>query len=340
MVNTFIDLTIGTAATHVLRTGPEKPAYLAHIDRPTFLTTAGGRVYGVSEVGHGRIFQIDERADLGATSGSIPLGGLNREPLVTGIAGDVIPSGGAHPCHISASPTGGWLYVANYGDGVLRAVRLSNTGEFTETVDLTHEGSGPVTDRQTGPHAHFSQVVDDHLVIADLGTDHLRVHELTDGRPSVEARLVDMPAGSGPRHFTRIGNKLIVAGELDGTLTEVDIGTWTTGRTAPAASVPGAHYLSHIVAAHGVIIVGVRGSNTLSVLDHDLKILSEVPTANWPRHFALADQGGREGIVVAGERSDEIVWHDLLPGESTTLSEPSERLRVPTPMFIGFKDQF
>src|SRR5699024_4963695 len=123
----------------------------------------------------------------------------------------------------------------NYGDGTLRAVRLTEGGEFGETVDLAHTGSGPVADRQSGPHAHFSAVVDDHLIVADLGTDELRVYPLESGRPAPDPILVAMPAGSGPRHFLRRGNALLVAGELDGTVTEVELGSWRVVRTAPVA---------------------------------------------------------------------------------------------------------
>src|SRR5699024_7387949 len=131
------------------------------------------------------------------------------------------------------------------------------------------------------------------------GTDHLRVHPLIEGRPSLEPMLVRMPAGSGPRHFAHTGQALLVAGELDGSISEVSTSSWQVERTVPAATAKGDHYLSHIVFARGVTIVGVRGSNTLSVLDEHLAIVQEIPTAAWPRHFAVANTKSGAAVVVA-----------------------------------------
>lgn len=336
-----VDVTIGTGAQHVFRLGTGDREYLAQISRPTFLTRANGDIYGVSEVGHGKIFRIGGTAPTSAPGGGMSIGGVGGAALDDGIAGEPISSGGSHPCHIASAPDGRWLYVANYGEGTLRAVHLTEGGEFGETVDLAHTGSGPVIDRQSGSHAHFSAVVDDHLIVADLGTDELRVYPLASGRPAPDPTLVAMPAGSGPRHFLRRADTLLVAGELDGTVTEVELGSWRVVRTAPAAAAPGEHHLSHIAAAGDAILVGVRGSNTLSVLDPDLRIVQEVPTASWPRHFAVCSTPKGSGVFVAGERSDEVVYHpmDLEAGQAN-LGEISDRVKVPTPMFIGAGEEF
>lgn len=314
-----VDIFIGTGANHVFRVAGEERAPLAEVARPTFLTRARGYVFGVSEIGHGGVFRV----------GSDPT------------PGDTISSGGTHPCHISAAPDGSWLYVSNYGDAVVRAIEVTPEGEFGETVDLAHSGSGPVANRQGSAHAHFSAVVDEQLIIADLGADQLRVHALTRGRPAKTARLVDLPSGSGPRHFAQRGRELLVAGELDGTVTEVSLDTWRPGRSVPAATVKGEHALSHILAFEDVIIVGVRGSNTLTVLDEHLTIVQEIPTASWPRHFAAAPSGEGEAVVVAGERSDEVVWHPVArEGGAITLGSITDRVAVSTPMFIGVGEGF
>lgn len=336
-----VDLTIGTGAQHVFRIGSGAPEYLAQISRPTFLARARGNTYGVSEVGHGTIFRIGGTPPTGAPGGGIAIGGIDGAAVEDGIAGEPISSGGSHPCHIAAAPDGRWLYAANYGDGTLRAVQLTEDGDFAETVDLPHTGSGPVADRQSGSHAHFSAVVDDHLVVADLGTDELRVYPLEVGRPTSEPTLVAMPAGSGPRHFLRRGDSLLVAGELDGTVTEVDLGSWQVRRSALAATAAGEHYLSHIASAGDAIVVGVRGSNTLSVLDPGLEIVQEVPTAKWPRHFAITSTQEGRGVFVTGERSDEIVFHPLELGQGRVhLGEITDRVKAPTPMFIGAGEKF
>lgn len=324
-------LTIGTAGHHVFQVEGQRAIPIAYAPRPTFLARAGEGLYGVGEIGHGQVFRISGEA----LPEGVMLGSLDGGVVADGLTGEAISSGGAHPCHISAHPDGHWLYVSNYGDGTLRAIRLDASGEFSDTIDLPHVGSGSDSSRQSGPHAHSSIVVDGRLVIADLGTDELRVHELDDGAPRAEPVLIQMPAGSGPRHFAQLGGALVVAGELDGSVSEVDLASGQVLRSVPAATAPGEHYLSHIIAAEGLLFVGVRGSNTISVLDEDLKIIQEVPTANWPRHFALADAG----LIVAGERSDEVVWHPLSEG-AEPLGEITDRLKVTTPMFIGIGEKF
>jgi len=340
------DLTIGTGAFSVLRLGGAKPQYLAHVPRPTFLTRAAGGIYGVSEVGHGRVFRITGEAAPGSAPGALTLTDVAGQLVGDGIGGAMVSSGGAHPCHISACPDGRWLYVSNYGDGVVRAIELDDDGGFGGAIDLTATGSGPHTARQTGPHAHFSAVVGKVLVIADLGADCLRLHELDQGRPERRATIVPMPPGSGPRHFAALGGSLIVAGELDGSLTRVDTRSWEITAHVPAAAAPGAHLLSHVLVAGDLIIVGVRGANTLSVLDGGLELRQEVATVAWPRHFALARGPGATpgpvpgaGVVVAGERAGAIALHPLEEGGSG-LGEMVAELSVPEPMFIGAGEEF
>src|SRR5699024_4212118 len=137
------------------------------------------------------------------------------------------------------------------------------------------------------------------------------------------------------------GHARLVAVELDGVVTEVELGSSRVVRTAPAATAPGEHYLSHIAAAGDVIVLGVRGSNTLSVLDSGLEIVQEVPTAPWPRHFAVCSTPKGSVVFVAGERSDEAVYHpmDLGAGQAN-LEEIADRVKVPTPMFIGAGEEF
>ena len=325
----------------MFRAGPSRSSHIAEVDRPTFLTRAHGRVYGVSEVGAGRVFQIGE-APPGATSpGTLSIADPQGRPVEDGLAGEPMPSGGAHPCHIAASPDEQWLYVAHYSDGLVRAIQLESDGHMGTTVDLTHAGHGVDPQRQTGPHAHFCTVVGHELVIADLGTDSLRVHQLDGGRPDTAAHVVDMPAGSGPRHIATSGSHLYVAGELDGTITVVDHTTWQVVDQVPAATVKGSHHLSHIEVIEGWVIVGVRVANTLSLLTPQLTIAQQVPTTSWPRHFAYARTETHEGLIVAGERSNELVHHPIhwADGE-LRLGEVQDRLGIPTPMFVGVEDRF
>src|SRR5699024_11385455 len=70
-----------------------------------------------------------------------------------------VSSGGAGPCHLLVHPQGQWLYVANYIDGSLGAIELTEAGDLgDEVLRYAHRGAGPVAGRQDGPHAHFCMI--------------------------------------------------------------------------------------------------------------------------------------------------------------------------------------
>lgn len=193
------------------------------------------------------------------------------------------PSGGADPCHVVA--TRGAVWVANYGDGVAARVPLADDGTLGAPRTFPHEGTGPVVDRQEGPHAHFAHVWGDRVLVADLGTDELRSYPLDGGAPSgtadapggtgpAGAVAAVLPPGTGPRHLAELADgTILVVGELDcrlhvlvpagpGRLAHVG-SVAITGRTMPDGA---AGYPSHISVAGDLVHVGVRGPDVLSVL--------------------------------------------------------------------------
>lgn len=305
-------LLIGTGEWQVYRLGDAARTELTW-PRPTFLLLHHGHRYAVSEIAAGEVVRF----------------GIPGEPISIG-------SGGASPCHLSGHPDG-WIYVSNYGSGTVRAIEVDPGGGFTGTVvDLPHEGHGPITDRQEGSHAHFSMVVDDFLVVADLGTDELRAYPLQEGRPEPRPVITDLPPGTGPRHIARSGNELFVTGELSGEVVAVrwdaSAGRGRVRTHAPAARAKGSHYLAHIDVVDSRLIVGVRGSNTISILAaDDLRLLHEEPTAAWPRHHALIG----DHLVVAGERGDVVAWHPVLRGDDGLDIGPVERtVAIASPMCV------
>jgi len=64
-------------------------------------------------------------------------------------------SHGTDICHIYCSRDGKHLFAANYGSGHAAVFPLNGQGEIGPASSVVvGEGSGPVTDRQQGPHAH------------------------------------------------------------------------------------------------------------------------------------------------------------------------------------------
>ncbi|WP_159621182.1 lactonase family protein [Ruania rhizosphaerae] len=282
------------------------PELVVETPAPTYLAIhpSAERVYAVGEGADGTVASFDMSADCS----------LRRTARVA--------TGGPSPCHVLVHPWGQWLYVANYGNGVACAVRLDEAGDVTdEVVLLPHQGGGPVSNRQDGPHAHFCALSEGGgwLLVADLGTDHLRAYPLENGRPVEPPVLTELPAGCGPRHLDSRPGYLYVAGELSG---EVLTLSWDEGtgqgqvlHQESASGVEGEHQLSHIERRGSFLYVGVRGTDTLSTLEIDadgtsVRRVAEVSTAAWPRHHAVTD----DAVIVAGQHADRVAVHPLIDG--------------------------
>ena len=269
-------------------------------------------------------------------------------------------SGGSGPCHVVATGTAAW--VANYGDGVAAVVPLAGDGALDAPRTFPHAGSGPVADRQEGPHAHFVHVWGDRVLVSDLGTDELRTYPLDGSGPSGAPEpssgqiAAVLPPGTGPRHLVELPDgTILLVGELDcrlhvlvpagpGRLEHVG-SVAITGRTMPDGA---AGYPSHITVAGDLVHVGVRGPDVLSVLrvraasgaedgPSDVGHLTienvgdvELGAGAWPRHHAVLADG--ELVVVAAQNTDELVAVRLDRVSGT--GEITDRLELPVPACV------
>ena len=242
---------------------------------------------------------------------------------------DQVSSGGDHPCHLLLAPDGRTLYVSNYSTGTVGVLPIDGDGGFAEGVRsagaptqvLTHEGTGPVADRQAGPHAHAAVLTPDgsHVLVADLGTDELRRYRrAADGSLTPDGVATTLPPGTGPRHmvFSTGGDHLYVTGELSAAVLVL---TWDTAASTGAvaqvlpvgasASGDGEGDLpAHLALAGDRLLVSVRGADELAAFDVDdglLRAAGTVPAGRWPRHFAAL--GGGDLVVGAAERGHELV---------------------------------
>lgn len=113
------------------------------------------------------------------------------------------PVNGDSPTHLALA--GGHLITANYGSGSVTVLPVLADGSIGAACSvLQHEGSGPDTGRQQGPHAH--QVLPDPsgnwVLSVDLGTDSVRICALDPdtGALRLHGETLLRP-GSGPRHL-------------------------------------------------------------------------------------------------------------------------------------------
>lgn len=313
------------------------------VPAPSFVAAhpSGRALYAVGETEEGTLTVL-----------TLPDGGVAPVPAPP------VASGGVNPCHVVA--TADRLWVANYSSGTATVWPLDADGGLVgEGRTFAHEGSGPRTDRQEGPHAHFVHVQGDRVLVCDLGTDELRAYPLDgSGAGAVAATL---PGGTGPRHLVELADgTLLVVGELDcrlHVLRPAEGGTFDHAGSVPltdATAEDGSAGLpSHItLSADGRRVhVGVRGPDVLAVLEVApaageqagggggdvvghlrLTQLADVALGAgvWPRHHAvLPGAGGADLVVVAAQGTDALL--SVLVDPATGKGEVVAVLGLPVP---------
>jgi 6-phosphogluconolactonase len=131
---------------------------------------------------------------------------------------------GKAPCYTIVSPDGKFLYCANYTSGSFTEFQLEADGRISDRKRvIQHEGCGPNTERQEGPHTHCTEFTPDHryLIVTDLGADCIKLYPWTpEGIRETEVLTFSVPAGSGPRHlvFNRAGTHAYLLNELGNTV--------------------------------------------------------------------------------------------------------------------------
>jgi len=140
-----------------------------------------------------------------------------------------------------------------------------------------------------------------------------------------------MPAGSGPRHLDRLGDDLLVVGELDARLyvlrrqgDELVVAysvAVVEGEPNEQGDLP-----SHLAVHGSRVYVATRGRDTISVLEASvdteggsdgaepsrLRLVGQVPCGGaWPRHFAIAD-----GLLYCANQGSDTV--SVLPLDEAT----------------------
>jgi 6-phosphogluconolactonase len=216
---------------------------------------------------------------------------------------NIQPTGGADTCHVAIVNGGTHLVAANYQSGSVSVHPILADGTLGERTDLVqHEGSGPDTDRQLGPHAHM--IAEDpagRVVFAvDLGTDTVYGYVLDPeaGTLAETSRTVLRP-GFGPRHLAFHPN-----GELVYVVAvcayDAAAGTLTVlgSQLVIEDGQPGVDFPSGIrVAPNGrFLYVAVRGRDkllTFALPDPGKpELVSTVETGgSWPRDMVLSPDG-------------------------------------------------
>jgi len=260
------------------------------------------------------------------------------------------PTGGRDPCHLCLDKNGRHLLIANYSSGSVCVYKTLPDGSLGARAELVrHTGSGPVTERQEGPHAH-SVIFDPNfnfLLVADLGSDKIMTY-----KPDADSgRLLPAPVpwysckpGTGPRsgEFHPTLPVFYCINELSSSVTVLhyDFESSEMEELQTISSLPPGCAVDNTGAALRVSSDGLfvyasnRGHNSLMVFsvaqnDGTLEQLGSIPAdGRTPRHFALT---GR--FVLVGNQDTDSITVFSRDSESGMLTQVS-RYDTPMPVCI------
>ena len=237
-------------------------------------------------------------------------------------------------CHLAVTEDGRHAIVASYVSGVVSVVAIAEDGTLAKLGDhLELAGSGPVADRQEGPHAHQIVVAGNEIFCCDLGGDQIHRLGLTSEGVLYPAHdPIRLPAGSGPRHLVVAQDHLVVALELSG---ELWLGkrqgsSWVQRQVVPASSRDGHVQPSGIDTDGSRIYVASRGVDTIAAFDLDPIESTLTPVAEfdcggqWPRAITL--DGGL--LWVSNESNHTVAIFEVSPLPPTG---PTVELNLPSP---------
>ncbi|MDF3058586.1 MAG: pgl 1 [Rariglobus sp.] len=320
----------------------------ADVVNPSFLALSPDRrhLYAVSE-GAGATYN-------GKPSGTVSAYAINPADGVLALINTTV-SAGRGPCHVSVTPDGRNVLVANYSSGTvtLLPVRADGGLDGPAYVDQ-HEGKSIHPSRQKSPYAHsINPSADGRFAFAaDLGTDKIyayRVDSTTHTLAPAEPASVSLEPGSGPRHLALSpdGRRAYVINELSNTVTTfaLDAGTGTLKALQTVPTLPPdftGNSTTAEVAVHptGRFVYGSnRGHDSITVFGVDpasgtLTVVEQVATQGRnPRNFSL-DPSGR-WLIAANQDGDSLVVFSIDP-KSGRLTPTGQTVTVGIPVCVRF----
>ncbi len=260
---------------------------------------------------------------------------------------------GAHPCHVSITPCGKFVMVANYSGGSVACYPVEEDGSLGPMSGFVqHEGSS-VSPRQKGPRAHSidADPTGRFFYADDLGADKVFIYRLDEGKlvPSKPA-FASLAPGSGPRHlaFHPKGRFAYVINELLSTVTafahNADTGALTEIQTIGTLpdGFEGKNTTAEIrVHPSGKFLYGSnRGHDSIAAfrIDRDTGKLTPLGQTSSggssPRNFTI-DPSGRY-LLAAHQNSDNVVAFQI--DQETGLPKPTgSELAVGSPVCVVFQ---
>lgn len=305
------------------------------IENPSFVVVneEGTRLYAVAEIEEGQIVAYNINQQDGS------LQEINREM-----------TGGNAPCYISYVPgPEGQLFTANYGSAEVSSYLLGENGGIKELASRVKQvGKGFREDRQEAAHAH-SVVIDPSgkfAFVSDLGLDQIIIYRIEDGK-LVTHKEIQLPPGSGPRHFKihKSGQWAYGINELNNTITlysfngvQGDLGIIQHISAIPE-DYTGETYTAEVAISPcgRLLFASNRGHDTIVrfVIDQETGKLSDPQWVSsggaFPRHF-LVVKGGH--LIAANQNSNNIVSFHI-DRETGIPRETGYELRLSKPVCVA-----
>lgn len=315
----------------------------AETANPSFVALSPDRrfLYAVSE-GAGAEFN-------GKPSGSVNAYAINpADGNLTAL--NSAASAGRGPCHLSVTPDGKTVLVANYSSGIVAALPVNTDGRIGAPAAFDqHEGHSIHPGRQKGPYAHsiYASADGRFAFSADLGTDKVYTYKLS---PLLEpASEVALEPGSGPRHLalSADGRRAYVINELANTITTFTVDP-VSGALTPLQSVstlPGdftgkSTTAEVVVHPNGRFVYGSnRGNDSIAIFnvsptDGTLTPAGHVPTqGRTPRNFSLSPDG--RWLIAANQDGDSLVIFSV-DANTGALSPTGQKVTVGAPVCVRF----
>ncbi len=257
----------------------------------------------------------------------------------------MVPNGG--PCFISLSPGEDFLFFASYSSGSIAVVKLDDKGipeKLTDTISFEgNEG------KVSHPHMISFGPAGKKVYLTDLGLDRIVIYDFdaqSGHLKQIENGIVNLPNGSGPRHFVfnPTGTKMYVICELNSTISVLDVDpdgrlTSIQSLTTLGEDFKGESFCADIhLGKSGQYLYGSnRGENTIVIfsIGTDGKLTLSARTScggNWPRNFVIDPSGNY--ILVGNQKSGIISLFKI--DEKTGIPEYTEDYKLAAPACLKF----
>lgn len=325
-----LDLEAGALSPPVVVGGVPSPSFLA-------MHPGGARLYSVAEVGR---FDGEPGGAVAAYAIDPATGALNLLNTAT--------TRGPAPCHVAVSPDGRTAIASNWSGGSVASYPIRNDGSLAPIATfIQHEGDDQ-------PHAHSAtfDASGRFVIVADMGLDVLKVYVFdpatSELRPHDPPGL-NMPAGSGPRHFKFDAAQKFayVINELAATVTamrwDAQRGTLTPIQTVSTLpeDFEGRKWCAELVIHPNgrFLYASNRGHDSLAIyaIDPDagtLTPLGHQPSGGKePRNFNIDPTGAF--LLAANHKSDSVQVFRIDP-KAGTLTPAGAPVAAPAPVCVAF----